>query len=65
MILLKLPSLARSANDGNFSKIITYFNRMPPEFGVLGVSYATRKNPKLASTQAFTAWAVENQEVLF
>jgi len=58
-------SLADRANDGNFSKIITYFNRMPPEFGVLGVSYATRKNPKLASTQAFTAWAVENQEVLF
>jgi len=58
-------SLADRANDGNFSKIITYLNRMPPEFGVLGVSYATRKNPELASTQAFTAWAVENQEVLF
>jgi len=58
-------SLADRANDGNFSKCITYFNRMPPEFGVLGVSYATRKNPDLASTQAFTQWAVENQEVLF
>tara|TARA_Y100000296_G_scaffold55313_1_gene63469 strand:- start:8453 stop:9436 length:984 start_codon:yes stop_codon:yes gene_type:complete len=58
-------SLAERANEGNFSKIITYFNRMPPEFGVLGVSYATRKNEELASTQAFTNWAVENQEVLF
>jgi hypothetical protein len=58
-------SLADRANDGNFSKCITYFDRMPPEFGVLGVSYATRKNPELASTQAFTQWAVANQEVLF
>ena len=58
-------SLAERANNGNFSKVITYFNRMPPEFGVLGVSYATRKDAKLASTQAFTDWAVANQDVLF
>ena len=58
-------SLADRANDNNFSKCITYFDRMPAEFGVLGVSYATRKNPDLASTQAFTKWAVANQDVLF
>lgn len=58
-------SLAERANDGNFSKVITYGNRMPPEFSVLMISYATRKNPDLASTQAFTNWAVANQEVLF
>jgi len=58
-------SLAERANNGNFGKIITYFNRMPPEFGVLGVSYATRKDEELASTQAFTEWAVANQDVLF
>ena len=58
-------ALAERADNGNFSKIITYGNRMPPEFGVLMVSYATRRDKDLASTQAFTTWAVENQDVLF
>jgi hypothetical protein len=38
---------------------------MPPEFSVLTISYAARKNPSLASTQAFTTWAVKHQDVLF
>ncbi len=58
-------SIAARASDANFDRVITYCNRMPPEFGVLAVSYATRKNPDLASTQAFTNWAVANQYVLF
>jgi len=58
-------SLAERANNGNFSKLVTYGNRMPPEFSVLMISYATRKNPELANTAAFTNWAVANQEVLF
>lgn len=57
--------IAHRASDANFDRVITYCNRMPPEFGVLTVSYATRKNPDLASTQAFTNWAVANQSVLF
>jgi len=58
-------SLADRSNNNNFSKVIRYANRMPPEFGVLLVSYATRKDADLASTQAFTDWAVANQEILF
>jgi len=58
-------SLADRANNGNFSKCITYFDRMPPEFSVLGVSYATRKDPSLASTKAFTQWASGVQGILF
>jgi len=38
---------------------------MPPEFSVLSVSYAARKKPELASTQAFTKWAINHQDVLF
>lgn len=57
--------IAHRASEANFPRVITYANRMPPEFGVLTVSYATRKNAKLASTQAFTDWAVQNQDVLF
>jgi hypothetical protein len=29
------------------------------------VSYAARKKPELASTQAFTKWAINHQDVLF
>lgn len=58
-------SIATRASDSNFSRVIAYANRMPPEFSVLTVSYATRRDPKLADTQAFTNWAVEHQDVLF
>ena len=57
--------IAHRASESNFARVVTYCNRMPPEFGVLTVSYATRKTPELASTQAFTNWAVANQDVLF
>jgi len=57
--------IAHRASNANFDRVLTYANRMPPEFGVLIVSYATRKDPELASTQAFTNWAVQNQDVLF
>lgn len=58
-------AIANKATNANFDRVITYANRMPPEFGVLTVSYATRKDETLASTQAFTKWAVANQDVLF
>ena len=56
---------AHKASKNNFDRVITYANRMPKEFSVLTVSYATRKDESLASTQAFTEWAVANQDVLF
>jgi hypothetical protein len=58
-------ALAERASDANFSRVCTYCERMPPEFSVLTISYAARKNPSLASTQAFTTWAVKHQDVLF
>jgi hypothetical protein len=38
---------------------------MPPEFSVLTISYAARRNPDLANTQAFTKWSINHQDVLF
>ena len=58
-------AIAHKATNANFERVIRYANRMPQEFGVLTVSYATRKDETLASTQAFTTWAVANQDVLF
>ena len=58
-------AIAYKATNANFDRVIQVANQMPQEFGVLTVSYATRRNPELASTQAFTTWAVANTDVLF
>ena len=58
-------ALAERASASNFDRVCTYAERMPPEFSVLTISYAARKKPDLASTAAFTNWAVKHQDVLF
>lgn len=58
-------SIATRASNANFDRVITYANRMPPEFSVLTVSYATRRDEKLSRTNAFAKWAVAHQDVLF
>jgi hypothetical protein len=58
-------SLAQRCTEANFDRACTYFERMPPEFSVLSVSYALRKHPELANTQAFVRWSVKHQDVLF
>lgn len=58
-------AIAHRCDTKNFDAAIKYCNRMPQEFGVLTVSYATRKDAALASTPGFTTWAVANQDVLF
>ena len=58
-------AIAERATENNFERVCTYAERMPPEFSVLSISYAARKKPELASTQAFTTWAINHQDVLF
>ena len=58
-------ALAQRATEGNFERVCTYSERMPPEFSVLTVSYAARRNTDLANTQAFTKWSINHQNVLF
>ena len=58
-------SVADRATENNFDRVCTYAARMPKEFSVLTVSYACRKNPDLANTQAFVKWSLEHQDVLF
>jgi hypothetical protein len=58
-------SIAERASESNFERVCTYAERMPPEFSVLTVSYAARKKPDLANTNAFTKWAINHQDVLF
>jgi hypothetical protein len=58
-------SLAHRATTANFERVCTYVERMPPEFSVLSVSMAARRDSSLASTAAFAKWAVAHQDVLF
>jgi hypothetical protein len=58
-------SLASRATDSTFDRICQYTERMPPEFSVLTVLYATRKNKELADTQAFVRWSLKHQDILF
>jgi hypothetical protein len=58
-------SIAERATEGNFERVCAYSERMPAEFSVLTISYACRKNPDLANTQAFIKWSLKHQDVLF
>lgn len=58
-------ALATRATDSNFSRVCTYCERMPAEFSVLTVTMASRRDPALTTTAAFTQWAVKHQHVMF
>lgn len=58
-------ALSNRATEGNIDRFATYIERMPPEFSVLSMSMAARRNPDLATTQAFTKWSIKHQNVLF
>ena len=58
-------AIAQRATESNFERVCQYSERMPPEFSVLTISYAARRNPDLANTQAFTKWSINHQDVLF
>jgi len=58
-------AIAERATESNFERVCTYAERMPADFSVLTVSYASRKKPELANTQAFNKWVVKHQDVLF
>lgn len=58
-------ALATRATATNFERMVTYVSRMPPEFSVLAVKMAAKRDPMLASTPAFNRWAVEHKDVLF
>ena len=60
-----IGAIAERATESNFERVCTYAERMPADFSVLTVSYASRKKPELANTQAFNKWVVKHQDVLF
>lgn len=57
-------ALAAKATDANFHAVVTYANRMPPEFNVLIVRRAVQRAPEVQQTRAFIEWTSANQDVL-
>lgn len=57
-------ALARKSTQDNFSRVIEYTNRMPPEFNVMCIKDAIKLEPKIRSTRAFVEWASKNASVL-
>ncbi|MGH0003165.1 AAA family ATPase [Pseudovibrio ascidiaceicola] len=55
--------LAVKATMQNFQNIITYLERLPQEFSVLGVVDACRRDESLTHTSTYTQWAVDHQDV--
>lgn len=58
-------ALAQRSTESNFDNVVEYCKRMPPEFSVLTVSIASRRDEAISNTAAFSSWAVDHQEVLF
>lgn len=51
-------ALAARATKDNFDKVMTFANRMPPEFSVIIVRAATQRDKRIAETKAFRVWAL-------
>lgn len=58
-------SLAQRATTSNFERVCQYVERMPPEFSVLTVSMALRREKTLHNTAAFGNWVVKHHDVMF
>lgn len=52
-------AIAARATDVNFERVMTYAKRMPPEFMVLVVRDAVKRDKNIQNTKAFIDWAVK------
>jgi hypothetical protein len=55
--------LARKVDAKSLDNGMAYMQRLPREFEILFAVDSVRKDPGLSHTQAFTNWAVRNQDV--
>lgn len=58
-------ALARVADRGNFGAVKTYLDRLPSDYGVLGMLDASNRDATLKETATYIAWAAANPHVAF
>ena len=56
--------LASKANKQNMAQVVTYANRLPPEYSVLLVRDAVKTDNSVVDTKAFNEWAAAYSDVL-
>ena len=58
-------ALAELADKNNFGNVLKAFDRLPPEFGVLGVQLSIRGDDGVTETKEFIDWSVDNADLLW
>jgi hypothetical protein len=58
-------AIASAMNEDNIPQLAAFISRIPPEFSVLAMSLAIKRDSSLASTSEFAQWAADNTSVLF
>jgi len=53
-------ALSLKATVVNIDRVLRYLQRLPSEYATFSVKMATRRDPKLQATPAFTRWAVDH-----
>jgi len=56
--------LAKNATQTNFEATLKYLRRLPTAYSTFAVLEALKLNPAISNTEAFSTWAVDNQEAL-
>lgn len=56
-------ALGRAATRANLASVKTYLDRLPREFGIIGMLDAVKRDASLIDTAAYGAWAIANQDV--
>ena len=59
-----VASIAARMDTKNIANAIKYMDRLPGEFGVLGVSLAIHRDSKLVGTKEFAKWGINNADIL-
>lgn len=57
-------ALAARATEQTFERIVTYSDRLQPEFSVLTIRDSLKKEPELANTRPFIQWAANHKDVM-
>lgn len=57
--------LSRRADVTNIRNVIKYIDRISTDLGVMAVKLATERDPAIAKTKDFMAWAVSHRDDLF
>lgn len=57
-------ALAERMGNGSVDNIVTYLNRMEPEFGAVAMIGAIRRDPSLKNTRGWIEWATKNHQII-